>query len=58
MTLIGLIVVVIVLGLLLYLVESLPLASPFKLAARVLIILIAILYLLSAVGLLPNLRLS
>lgn len=59
MTLIGLLVIVIVLGLLLWLVESLPLAQPFKLAARVLLVLIAILYLLSAVGLLnsPTLRL-
>lgn len=57
MTIIGLIIVVIVLGLLLWLVDQLPLAQPFKVAARVLIVLIAILYLLSAVGFVPDLRL-
>lgn len=50
MTLMGLLVMVIVCGLLLWLVQQLPLPAPFGLIARVLIVLIAILYLLSGIG--------
>jgi hypothetical protein len=52
--LIQLLVVLLVCGLLLYLVDALPLEAPFKLAARALIVLVAILWLLSVAGLLPH----
>jgi hypothetical protein len=48
MSLVGLLVVVIIIGLLLYLVQWLPLAQPFKVAAVVIIVLIGILWLLGA----------
>jgi hypothetical protein len=55
MPLISLIVVLIVLGLLLYVVESLlPLDPTIKLAIRVIIVLAVILWLLSLVGLIPR----
>jgi hypothetical protein len=55
MPLISLIIVLIVLGLLLYVVESLlPLDPTIKLAIRVIIVLAVILWLLSLVGLIPR----
>jgi hypothetical protein len=55
MPLISLIIVLIVLGLLLYVVESLlPLDPTIKLAIRVVILLAVILWLLSLVGFLPR----
>jgi hypothetical protein len=59
MPLIQLIVVLIVIGLLLYIVESLlPIDPTIKMVIRVLILIAVILWLLSLVGLLPggNLR--
>lgn len=53
MSLIGLLVVIVVLGLIYYLVTLLPLPEPFKKVAVVLFIVIAILVLLSMVGLIP-----
>ncbi len=50
MSLISLLIVILVLGLLIYLVDLLPLPPPFKLAARIVIVLIAILWLLQGVG--------
>lgn len=55
-TLVQLLVVCIVLGLLYWLVTLLPLPSPFKAIAMCIVILIAIVWLLSLVGLLPRLR--
>lgn len=52
MSLIGLLVFVIILGLLYWCVTLLPLPSPFKQIAIVILILIAIIYLVSAFGLL------
>jgi hypothetical protein len=49
--LVSLVVVLIIVGLLIYLVDSLPIAPPFKLAARALLILAVILYLLQLLGL-------
>lgn len=50
MSLVGLLIVVIVFGLLMYCVSLLPLPAPWSTIARVLLILIAIVYLLSALG--------
>lgn len=50
MTLITLLVYILIFGLLVYLVEMLPIAPPFKLAARVVMIVIAIIFLLRFVG--------
>lgn len=61
MLLIQLVVVLIVLGLLLYIVESLlPIDANIKLVIRIVILLAVILWLLSAFNLIPggNLRLS
>ena len=60
MTLLGLLVLCIVFGLLLYLVRLLPLEPPFKTAALVILIVIAILVLLGMVGVVPlgNLRIN
>jgi hypothetical protein len=49
---------VIVLGLVIYLVDLLPLPPPFKLVARIIIVIIAILYLLQAIGMGPGVRLG
>ena len=46
MTLIGLLIAVIVIGLLLYLVQLLPLQPPFKTIAMIVIVLICIVWLL------------
>lgn len=46
MSLLGLLIAVIVIGLLLYLVQLLPLQAPFKTIAMVLVVLIAIVWLL------------
>jgi hypothetical protein len=55
MPLISLVIVLIVIGLLLYLVESvLPLDATIKLVIRVVILLAVILWLLSLVGVLPR----
>ncbi len=51
--LIQLLVVVLVLGLIYYLIVSLPLPPPFKLVAQVIVTIIAIIWLLGLVGLLP-----
>ena len=51
MTLIGLIVVVIILGLIYYLVNQLPIAQPFKTVILVIFILILILLALQILGL-------
>lgn len=50
MTLIGLLVVVIILGLIVYLVQLLPLPAPFKTVAMVLVILVAIVWLCEQAG--------
>lgn len=57
MDLISLLVVVIVLGLLIYLVGLLPLPAPFKMAAHVIMVIIAILYLLGMLGYGPGVNL-
>jgi hypothetical protein len=49
-SLIGLLVAVIVIGLIVYLVTLLPLPAPFKTIAMVLVILIAIIWLVSGTG--------
>ncbi len=55
MPLISLIIILIVIGLLLYLVESvLPIDATVKLIIRVVILLAVILWLLSLVGLIPR----
>lgn len=55
MPLISLVIVLIVIGLLLYLVESvLPIDATIKLVIRVVILLAVILWLLSLVGVLPR----
>lgn len=46
MDLISLLILILVAGLLLYLVESLPIAQPFKLAARVVVVILLIVWLL------------
>lgn len=56
MDLISLLILVIVLGLLLYVVGLLPLPAPFRTVAYVIVVLIAIVYLLSALGGGPTLR--
>lgn len=50
MSLVGLLVVVIVFGLLMYCVSLLPLPSPWNTIARVILILIAIVWLLNMLG--------
>lgn len=58
MSLIGLLVLVIVFGLLAYLIRVLPIDPPFKTAAYVILVIIAILVLLGMIGVVPlgNLR--
>ncbi len=60
MTLLGLLVIIIVIGLIVWLVQQLPLAQPFKNIALVLVVVVCIIWLLSASGLggLGNVRLS
>jgi len=53
-SLVGLLIVVIVLGLLIYCVQLLPLPAPFKTIALVIVILIAIVWLLNASGILSG----
>lgn len=48
---IELLILIIVLGVIFYFVEMIPMSDPFKVLARVVIILIALLLLLRAVGL-------
>ncbi len=50
MSLIGLLVAVIVIGLLLYLVSILPIQAPFKTIAYVVVVLIAIVWLLGGLS--------
>lgn len=50
MDLVSLLIVIIVLGLLIYAVGLLPLPAPFKTAAHVVVVLIAIIYLLGMLG--------
>jgi hypothetical protein len=50
MSLIGVLVVVIIIGLLLWLVQQLPIAQPFKQIAMVVLIVICIIWLLSMLG--------
>ena len=52
MTLIGLVVFILVLALILYLVNLLPIDGNFKRIVQVLVIVIAIIYLLGALGVL------
>lgn len=56
MGLVQLIVLVVIFGLIIWLVQFLPLAEPFKTVAIVLMVLILILVLLGVVGLLPAWR--
>jgi len=49
MSLVGLLVVVIIIGLVLWLIQQLPLEQPFKTVALVLIVLIAIVWLLGGI---------
>lgn len=59
MDLVSLLIAVVVLGLLFYVVGLLPLPAPFKTIAKVIVIVIAIIYLLGLLGYGPgvNLRL-
>ncbi len=57
MDLVSILVAVIVLGLLMYVVGLLPLPSPFKTIAYVLVLLIAIFYLLGLLGIGPGVNL-
>ncbi len=57
MDLVSILVAVIVLGLLMYVVGLLPLPSPFKTIAYVLVLVIAILYLLGLLGIGPGVNL-
>lgn len=55
MTLLSLLVVIIVCGLIVYVVNLLPIAEPFKKIAVAIVVVVMVLYLLSAVfGFLPN----
>ena len=57
MPLVQLLIVLIVLGLVWYLIETfLPIAEPFKMVIRIVIVLILILYLLGLIGVVPSLR--
>lgn len=55
MSLLGLLVVIIVIGLIIWLVQLLPIAQPFKNIALVIAVLICIIWLLSATGLVSGL---
>lgn len=50
MSLVGLLIFVIIVGLLLYLIQVLPLQPPFKTVAYVILVIIAIFWLLGGVG--------
>lgn len=52
MSLIGFLVLVIIIGLLVYLVQLLPLPPPFKTVAMVIVILVCIVWLLNSTGML------
>jgi hypothetical protein len=54
MSLVQLLVLVLVFGLIFYLLQSLPIAEPFKQIALVIFVVIVILLLLAAVGLIPG----
>ena len=53
MSLITLLVLIIVIGMLVYLVQLLPLPAPFKTIAMVIVILVCIVWLLNVAGLFP-----
>ncbi len=53
MPLISILIVILVIGLILYLIELLPIDGTMKLIARAIVILVLILWLLSLIGLLP-----
>lgn len=57
MSLITLLVVVLILGLVIYLVDIIPLPPPFKTVALVIVVLIAIVYLAGLIGVGPGVRL-
>ena len=57
MDLVSLLIAVVVLGLLFYVVGLLPLPTPFKTIAKVIVIVIAIIYLLGLLGYGPGVRL-
>lgn len=48
--LISLLIVVIILGLIVYLIQMLPIEQPFKTIALAIVILVAVLYLLHSIG--------
>lgn len=58
MTLIGLLIFVIVIGLLLYLIQVLPIQPPFKTIAYVVLVIIAIVWLLGGLTGSPVLHIS
>jgi hypothetical protein len=53
MSLVGLLIAVLVIGLIFYLIRMLPIAEPFKSAALVILIVLVIVWLLSGFGGLP-----
>lgn len=53
MPIISILIVILVIGLVLYLIELLPIDGTMKLIARAIVILVLILWLLSLIGLLP-----
>lgn len=53
MPIISILVIILVIGLVLYLIEMLPIDGTMKLIARAIVILVLILWLLSLIGLLP-----
>ncbi len=57
MTLVGLVVTLIVIGVALYLVQLIPMDAVFKQIIRVVVILVALLYVLSAFGFISGLPL-
>lgn len=50
MSLVGLLIFVIIVGLLLYLIQVLPLQPPFKTVAYVILVIIAVLWLLGGIS--------
>lgn len=49
-----LLIIVLVLGLVVYLIQTLPISSPFKEIALVIVVLIAVIYLLGIIGVGPG----
>lgn len=56
MSLLSLLVVVLVMGLVIYLIQMLPLPEPFMSVARVIVIVICIIWLLRMIGFLPDMN--